>query len=821
VNLTFTSPIDGSLRHLRDITAEDLEHLQSSYRDLQSRVLELQIDFDAVRTDRDTLMVELRATRERLRELEDDRDQAQNKTQNVSKTLKNYEKEVIELRSQLRRREEENDRLMSDLTEQKQARLGSEQAYHSRTKEFLQRFDSVTKEKKALQAALELASHKDTIFSSEKGDMMGQISKLKSELDQRVRTIEEQTIEIRDLRQDFQATKQVADMKEVIEQQKFDVERDRNDLLLKLDALVQDHQGLLTERDSLLAMIKQKDSLMWLQSQQSEASIKILQQRQVVLERAGTEQSSSSGDFQKLLDSLRELFQREGQVFTSANGQAALDTSTLIALIRELKEKIILFDKIEQEFHSLEGRYQTEVTLRQQSDDKFYELSRSLQSAETSNAELSKQLVEVHRELEAMKRMNKGGNGLPPGSPLLNHTSASSYNLHRTSSTSSILAGHAAELSELHLVIKQLNEKIEVQVQENQRLANSLQTAQKEAQQAKDEVAATQNTMQGEFTTLWVSVQELNKLDALKDKSIQELIQERTQLSLERDTAIERLRATMNDCDTLREELEEVDRNLQKVVGMDYHTLINQGLHATTSSPASQSAAVLNPSPPRPVYFLQTTSSQHAQQHQPLNSHVPATTVNSVGGMPTPATTVVPVMMVPPQSFAQIIPPSPLPAPPTIPAHQQYAAEYDPGNVQGNMRYAQQVPSSGRKHGSRQARYDSALEGDDDGLREEILIHQIEELTGFLYDEDRLKRVRLSKNTSSPPATHSSSFYPYLQQQSMQMTNSLPTGGLISPQPSSQTHQRTQTRDNSAQRSRSNPQSAPRTTTPSKQRRFQ
>lgn len=145
LNMTFTSPIDGSLRRLRDITAEDLEHLQSSYRDLQSRVLELQIDFDAVRTDRDTLMVELRATRERLHELEDDRDQAHYKTQNVHKALKNYEKEVMELRSQLRRREEENDRLLSDLTEQKQARQGSEQAYHARTKEFLQRFDAVTK----------------------------------------------------------------------------------------------------------------------------------------------------------------------------------------------------------------------------------------------------------------------------------------------------------------------------------------------------------------------------------------------------------------------------------------------------------------------------------------------------------------------------------------------------------------------------------------------------------------------------------------------------------------------------------------------------
>lgn len=406
-----------------------------------------------------------------------------------------------------------------------------------------------------MQAALELASHKDSVFSNERNDMIGHISKLKSELEQRVRTIEDQTIEIRVLRQDIHAIKQVADMKEIVEQEKHDLEKDRNDLLLKLDALVQDHQGLLTERDSLLAMIKQKDSLLWLQSQQSEASIKMLQQRQAALERAGMEQTSSGGDFQKLLDSLRELFQREGQVFTSADGQAALDTSTLITLIRELKEKIALFDKIEQEFHALEGRYQHEVALRQQSDEKFYELSRSLQSAEISNAELSKQLIEVHRELESMKRTQRGGNGLAPGSPSLAYSSASSYNLHRTASSSSTMTGQAA-VTELHVIIKQLNEKIEVQDQENQRLTSSLQSAQKEAQQAKDEVVTTQTVMQREFASLWMSVQELNKLDALKDKSIQELIQERTQLTLERDTAIERLRATTIDCESLRKELE-------------------------------------------------------------------------------------------------------------------------------------------------------------------------------------------------------------------------------------------------------------------------
>lgn len=144
-DLSFTSPLDGSIRRLRDVTADDLAHLQSSYRDLQGQLLELQIDMDSVRTDRDTLVVELRATRDRLAELEDDRDESRNKAQNLGRGLKSYETEIAQLRASLKRKEEENERLLTDLTEQKQARMGSDQAYHARTKEFLARFDSIKK----------------------------------------------------------------------------------------------------------------------------------------------------------------------------------------------------------------------------------------------------------------------------------------------------------------------------------------------------------------------------------------------------------------------------------------------------------------------------------------------------------------------------------------------------------------------------------------------------------------------------------------------------------------------------------------------------
>lgn len=438
------------------------------------------------------------------------------------------------------------------------------------------------RENKALQSALELANNRDGQYGNERADHLSQIQRLKQELAQSARCIEDDTHEIKMLRQEVDLLRQGLDAKERVEDERDAIDRDRADAYHKLDGLYAELHVVVSERDSLLAMIKQKDNLLWLQSQQSEASIKMLQQRQAALERVGAEATSSSQDFNRLLDSLRELFHREDQVF--GGSESGLDTQRLILLIRELKEKIILFDRIETEYHALETRYQTEATARQHSEEKFYELSRSLQSAEHSNAELSKQLVDVHRDLEATKRKLIAAVGNNQNN--LSHSS-SSYNLHQqhNSHTSTTHTTHSnggsnrplqqseEEMLELYATIKQLKERLEHYQRENAELQVQADRAHKDADAAKEEVKNTQATMQREFAALWMSVQELNKLDALKDKSIQELIAERSQLTLERDAALERLRSSTIECEELRRELEEVDRDLQRAAGLDRNML--------------------------------------------------------------------------------------------------------------------------------------------------------------------------------------------------------------------------------------------------------
>jgi hypothetical protein len=144
-DLTFTSPIDGKMKKIRDLTTDDLDTLQSTYRTLQGQVIELQIDLDAVKTDRDTLLIEVRSYKEQLGEVEHERKENGAKIANYIKSLRLAEKELNENRMLLKRKDEHIERLINELNETKQSKLNAEQAYHARTKEFLQRFDILKK----------------------------------------------------------------------------------------------------------------------------------------------------------------------------------------------------------------------------------------------------------------------------------------------------------------------------------------------------------------------------------------------------------------------------------------------------------------------------------------------------------------------------------------------------------------------------------------------------------------------------------------------------------------------------------------------------
>ena len=127
------------------IDLHDMEEMNNSHRQLQSDYIELQIDLDAVKTDRDTLMVELKTARDRIQAYESDKSKSKVAAIQLSRSLKSAETDLNDLRTQMARKEDNIERLMNDLADEKQARLNADNGYQARIKEFLSRFESMKK----------------------------------------------------------------------------------------------------------------------------------------------------------------------------------------------------------------------------------------------------------------------------------------------------------------------------------------------------------------------------------------------------------------------------------------------------------------------------------------------------------------------------------------------------------------------------------------------------------------------------------------------------------------------------------------------------
>jgi phosphoenolpyruvate-protein kinase (PTS system EI component) len=63
----------------------------------------------------------------------------------LTRSFKAAEKEINEYRVLLRKKEESLERVVGEISSEKQGRLDAEHAYHARTKEFLTRFEAMKK----------------------------------------------------------------------------------------------------------------------------------------------------------------------------------------------------------------------------------------------------------------------------------------------------------------------------------------------------------------------------------------------------------------------------------------------------------------------------------------------------------------------------------------------------------------------------------------------------------------------------------------------------------------------------------------------------
>lgn len=133
--------VDGQM----DAQTADFDRLKNAYRSAASQIVELQIDLDALKADRDSLMVQWKGAKNKLDAAEDSRSALANQNKVLTQSLRTAEKESGEAKLLLKRKEETVQRLVGELSDEKQARVSAEQAYQARTKEFLVRFETLKK----------------------------------------------------------------------------------------------------------------------------------------------------------------------------------------------------------------------------------------------------------------------------------------------------------------------------------------------------------------------------------------------------------------------------------------------------------------------------------------------------------------------------------------------------------------------------------------------------------------------------------------------------------------------------------------------------
>lgn len=97
--------------------------------------------------------------------------------------------------------------------------------------------------------------------------------------------------------------------------------------------------------------------------------------------------------------------------------------------------------------------------------------------------------------------------------------------------------------------------KIKDLVEENTYLRSQCANLTEEAKAARNELETIKVTMQKEYETLWVTVQELNQLDNTRDREMKDLIKSREQAITERNAANDRLRRLGNAYSELEHEL--------------------------------------------------------------------------------------------------------------------------------------------------------------------------------------------------------------------------------------------------------------------------
>lgn len=506
------------------MSAKEAEEIRNSYRVLQGQFVEMQIELDTARTDRDSFMIELKQSREILGNLQL-ADTSVKKPILDSGVNNNTAKDISDLKAIISRKEDMIEKLLADLTDEKKKHIRIVQIQESQNADYLAKTEKLQNDLLATIAEIKELRKLSASQIKENEQTLAEFDKLRAtydEVNQRLTRCQDDMLRSGNINQSLQ--REINSIKYAYNT----MEASFREQTLELDKQRVEIEALSSERDSLLTNAQQQKSMLALQSQQTEEALKMQWQRQETLERVEKDAEFSISQLMSIQDGLQKLFAREGTLIHSE----LVDAKKLTGMLTLVRDRMLEVNNIRLE---LERERSMRIQLQdiQQRQDSA-KLSIPIDPLNDVNEQLAKyrKLAEASEakanywQTVAQQRVKDGVGGVITSPP----NSSSIHNLNLK--------------------------------EENERLRSQLASALADAAMANATLEKSQESMQREFSSLWIAVQELNKLDAAKEKALAELISDRDRVVVEKNNATTNLMDLSRKYQQLQQDLEAIDRDL-------------------------------------------------------------------------------------------------------------------------------------------------------------------------------------------------------------------------------------------------------------------
>jgi Kinesin motor domain len=335
-------------------TALELEGLKNAYRSLHGQHIEREIELEATRTDRDSLMVELKTAKEAVAQLENGEDGSEpwNRfpgsrsvaaASDMREAVEKGERELADLRAIVTRKEAAVDHLLSDLAAEKKARAALETGTQEQAVEFLSRLEKLQRENDSLLAQLSQSMMRSEEVPLAWASIKAERNLLKDISDQQ----QERTAEYLELLEE--AATAEGNLKTELKAALADLKSSQERLLLlegeagmEISRLKVEVAAITRDRDALIAVIDQQEVALQLQNRQSAAAMKALEQRQAALERSEQEAVVAEDELSRLQKGLADFLTKEGDKMTGEMH----DAKRFVRVIAEVRKRLLEADTV-------------------------------------------------------------------------------------------------------------------------------------------------------------------------------------------------------------------------------------------------------------------------------------------------------------------------------------------------------------------------------------------------------------------------------------------------------------------------------------------